>query len=199
MTPSVYIIDETLSQLMLMREEPDITDDERAAIDGQIEKWMAAEVSKVDRVRSYLLHCKMMREAAAEEKQRQVAREKQWAAREDRLKQIVQYVMEAQQRRRCEGETGVLRLQGNGGQQELIISNPDLVSDDLCDYRGWISGKAWGFLRSFLGTEWWLSWSGRQDVQMERTPHGGRIREALKLGTVPGAHLAERGSHVRVE
>lgn len=218
MTPSVYVIDETLSSLMLMREEPDLTDAERAAIDSQIEQWMAAEVEKVDRVRAYLKHCDVMIEAAQAEADAQAARAKTWMARRARLANIVQYVMEAQQRRRCEGATGVLRLQGNGGKRALTITDASLVPDEYKRVVVTFSLSQWERLVREHPTF--------AIIGEPPPPHidTAAVRKALEQkcevcgglpahepadvckacngtggGHVPGAHLAERGQHLRVE
>jgi hypothetical protein len=194
MTPSVYVIDETLSSLMLMREEEGITEEECKAIDSQIEAWMAAEVAKVTNVRAYILQCKMMRDGHRKEKEAQERQEDAWDARLKRLENIVQYVMEAQQRRRCEGPTGVLRLQGNGGKRELVISDPSLLPDEYKRVVVTFSLSQWNRLVREHPT---FSIIGDPPL-----PHidTSAVRKTLEYGdAVPGAHLAERGQHLRVE
>lgn len=229
MSPSLWDIEASILGLAEIMESQEVTEEERAAARSEMERWVKAEVGKVDRIRGFLKHCAMMEASAKDEAEVMQVRANIWENRARRLKDLVLAAMGASGQKRIEGRTGLLRVQANGGKLPLKITRADLVPENLVGYYGFIAANAWGWLRSKIGTEAWNQWSGRQDVQMERRPMQEAIRKALEMkcavcdgeghyeptgemqpkpcsecngtgrGTVPGAELEPRQNHLRCE
>lgn len=225
-TLSLYHLEQTLVELMAMLTEPDLQPEEREAIEGQIKEYVAQEVRKVDNIRGYLKHCGMMLEAAKAEARAQLDRAAKWEAKRDALKDLVKRAMEAFEVKRLEGTTGAFSLRANGGKQPVIVDNPELVPDECCQYelkrlsavvfrrivkecnlqfsaadvervprmslieaalqKPCAACAGQGCILAVRQGEGWVN------IQCETCGGSG------KQG-VPGAHLAERGNHVRVE
>lgn len=187
------------------------------SLELQIRDQVKACVRKVDGFRGYLLHANVMAAAARAEKNRQAANEKAWADTVEHLKTVALAVLNEIGESRLEGKTGAIRKQVNGGKVPVVVSVPALVPDEFCTFELTVGPEAYQALAKLLP-----SWIGRQDVLIERKPHLGRVELALKTpcsdcaGTglggsdvcrfcngsgsrgVPGAHLGERGEHIRI-
>lgn len=180
----------------------------------QIREQVRTCVRKVDGFRGYLLHAQVMASAARAEKQRQDANEKAWEDTAEHLKTVALAVLNEIGATRLEGKTGAIRKQVNGGKVPVVVSVPALVPDEFCTFELTVGPEAYQTLAKLLP-----SWIGRQDVLIERKPHLGRIEKALSEdcpncsgfaiescstcgGTgkrgVPGAHLGDRGEHIRI-
>lgn len=221
---TLWDIDDALHSLLLMREEEGITDEERAAIDGQIRVWCDAQLAKVDGIRGYLKHAKMMEEAAAAEAASLRTRAAIWEARAKRLKEFVIAIMEQRGVNRLEGRTGQLRIQANGGKRSLRITCVDLVPDEYQLVTITIPIRTWANLcRTATGVDL----KELLEIKESRAINESAVRKVLESkceacgglgiyamdgvayeceacnGTghqlVPGAELEERGSHLRVE
>ncbi len=193
---SLFQLEHELVELMALREEMVEAGEDVTACDQQIQKYVQLQLRKVDGIRAYLRHCEVMRAAAIEESGRLVRLATQWQTRHDKLKDICRETMEHFGIKRIEGQRGSLSLRGNGGFAALTITDESLIPEELCDYRGVISGTAWKELGEILFSSLKANvdhWKGRQDVQMERHPNNGKIREALKRGPVAGVREDPRG------
>ena len=177
---SLWQIEESILGLSEIIESPDTTEEEKQAARAEIERWAEAEVAKVDRVRAFLRHCKVMEDAAKFEAMTMKSRGERWGERAKRLKEICMAVMDRRGVKRLEGQSGVLRIQVNGGKVALKITNEGLVPEEYVGYHGYISSTAWRILRSLISANAWDLWSGRQDVQMERRPMQEAMRKILE-------------------
>ncbi len=208
---SLFQLKTELVGLMQLREEPELSDEERAAIDGQIKAYVSAELRKADNIIGYLRHCAVMKKAANEEARRVTNLEKMWENREQRLKDLCQTLMIEFGEKRLEGQRGAIMLKGNGGLQGLDLA-PALLPEEFVLYRGWMSSEAYAAIPEQI--------RGRQDFQFEREPKQGAIREALNKPCpwrrcegkdpecphcggdgkyhVTGARLRDRGSHIEI-
>ena len=190
---TLWDIDDALHSLLLMREEEGLTDEERAAIDGQIKLWCDAQVTKVDGIRAYLKHAKLMEEAATAEAAALRAKAAVWEARAKRLKEFVMAIMEQRGVKRLEGRTGQLRIQANGGKRALKITREDLVPDEYREAVIRMPAKAWLSLKN---PEVLIQYGATVGFRTDESA----VRKALESGGhVPGAELAERGQSLRVE
>jgi len=205
---------------------------------GPLEKTIAEyfthEVTrdKIDSVIGYIRYCEEMRRLALLESDRLKSLAESYETQAAWLKDTVKGVLEMSGQKRLEGLTaGSLTLRANGGKQAVTITDASLVPEEYVQYEGRISGAALKWLRLKFGplekySDFDVFW-GRQDVQMERIPHKGRIGEALSkpcddcngYGTkggergdpvcdscggdgkarVPGARLEPRGNFVAVK
>ncbi len=191
---SLFQLEHELVELMALREEMAEAGEDVTACDQQIQEYAKRELRKVDGIRQYLRHAQIMEEAAKAEAARLEVLARRWKAKGEWLKGICQGVMEHFGIKRIEGQTGSLSLRGNGGFAPLTITDESLIPEELCEYRGVISGRAWIDMESyFISRDCMESWRGRQDVQMERHPNNGKIREALKRGPVAGVREDPRG------
>lgn len=185
---SLWNIEAELANLLDLREEMAERGEDLTHMDVAIREYVAREVRKVDNIRGYLKHCEMMAGAAKAERDLQATHYQQWLGRMDRLMEACQFVMEAMswqngKSRRLDGKTGSLLLKTNGGAQAVVITKPELIPEELVQYEGRISGEAWAALAKMIYgcgmTPWFDHWKLRQDMQMERIPHKGRIAQAL--------------------
>lgn len=207
---------------IMLSEDEDVT-----ALNAEIALYFSHDVTKdkIDQALGATRYCDAMAAIATAEAQRLTALADSWIRQKDWLKSAVKGTLELSGKKRLEGNTaGYFLLKGNGGTQPVEITNASLLPEELVQYEGRISGKAW-FAVTCQMSETWLC---RSDVQMERVPHKGRIAEALQqkcercrgLGTVvvsgapspckcsecdgdglarvPGAHFAPRNSHVEI-
>ncbi len=197
---SLFHIEQQLADLLSVREEMAAAGEDTAVCDTEIAEYVRKEVVKVDSVRGYLRHCQVIATEARAEAKRLLDWADSWENRAAYLKGIAQDAMTILGKRRLDGKHGYLLLKGNGGKQAVDITEPSLVPEDLCQYQGCVSGEAWEEMKMhFRDGQAWAHWEGRQDVQMERIPHKGRIGKALESGPVAGARLMPRGEHIEVK
>ncbi len=210
---------------------------------GPLEKTIAEYFSyqvtrdKIDSAINYVRYCETMADAAAAEADRCKALAASFRTQAQWIKDTAKSVLEMSGQKRLEGLTaGNITLRKNGGKPAVTITDVSLIPEELVQYTGTISGQAIGWLRSWMdshskvieGTRTPFEYlMDRQDVQMERIPHKGRIGEALAgkcsqcngvgapwnnsasvpctacdgdgLARVPGARLEPRGNCVIVK
>ena len=219
---TLWSIEDSLVQLIGAREDAlsdmGISEDERRdqlqVIDNALADYIRQEITKVDNVRSYLLHCRLMADAARAERAAMEARVRLWEARESRLKEICILALDSAAKKRVEGKTGSLSVRGNGGVQPLVIYQPDIVPDEQCVWAGTVGPATWRRIQMLAIAD--------PQTKLERQPSNAAIREALgkpcpECGTfpapsdacqtcggtgtmgVPGAHLEPRGRSLVVK
>ena len=213
---TLWTIEDSLVQLVGAREDtaadPNICEEERAdqlrAIDTALADYIRQEITKVDNVRSYLLHCRLMADAARTERAAMEARVRLWEDREARLKGICIAALDAAEKKRVEGKTGSLSVRGNGGLQPLVVDQPEMLPDEVCVWSGTVGPAVWRKIQMLAITD--------PATKLDRQPSNAAIRESLGKpcpecgalpapsdacqtcgGTgmmgVPGAHLESRG------
>lgn len=200
---TLWDIERTLADLMIAREDAQ-TDEERAACDESIAVYVKAEIAKVDGLRAYLKHCEMMQHHAGSEAALQAAREKAWAQRRERLKDRIVEVLDAIGRKRVEGRTGILRIQGNGGVKPLVVQVPGMVPDEMMAATVRLRLSQAKALFEDIGR---CNWPDEDELKARfweaitsATPNEFLIRRALEAGeAVPGCFLDDRGRHLRCE
>jgi hypothetical protein len=231
---TLWSIEDSLVQLVGAREDAasdiGISEDERRdqlqVIDNALADYVRQEITKVDNVRSYLLHCRLMADAARAERAAMEARVRLWEARESRLKEICILALDSVAKKRVEGKTGSLSVRGNGGVQPLEISgwnkdsarwadsDPGLLPDEVCVWAGTVGPLTWRRIQMLAIAD--------PQTKLERQPSNAAIREALGkscpecgelpapsdacqtcggTGTmgIPGAHLEPRGRSLVVK
>jgi len=172
---SLWDIETGLLDLLAAREEAD-TPEAIEAVEQALAEYASREVAKVDNIRGFIRHCEMVAAAARQEAADQAARARMWEGRRDRVKAMVQTVMEATGQKRIEGRTGSLLMKGNGGLAPLVVTNPDQVPDECCKYVGWIGARGWAALQESADAHGWQP----HDFQLERVVDNERVRDALK-------------------
>ncbi len=149
--------------------------------------------AKVDRCRAYDLHAEMMENAAAAEEKKQAANRQMWKNRRELLKRISMITMEEIGKDRLEGKLGCIRAQVNGGKVALLIPQPELLPSEYCQWEGTWSANVWETMKTYR-------FDKLPGINMKRIPDTDAIRAALESGEgVPGASLAPRGKHCRIE
>ncbi len=172
---TLWDIEQSVAQLMALLDDPEIAEEERAVAVAELERWVCAEVRKVDAIRAVLRNCDQ-REAEAlaavadarQELERQRARAAVFSNRRDRIKAMVMAAMGAMGLRKIEGKTGRLRIQDNGGKQALKITNEPLVPDEYRVFSFRLSATQWQFLQRLIGSTY-----------ADSTPAGAILRAML--------------------
>lgn len=192
---SLFDIEQGLAAVLSEYEDCE-SDAERANVQQAIEAYVAAEVAKVDGIRSYLRHCGIMATAAKEEAQRFNERARAWEARESRLKEACLRVMDSAGKKKLEGNTGTLLVKGNGGLAPLNKTDESMIPDECCYFVGKVAAPLW--LRTVKQCPWLENEFAGDSVKMERTVDNKLVRDALAKGPVAGAFLGERDRHLEV-
>ncbi len=236
-TLSLYKLDAELTDLLSYRAEriedrdSPASAEELEAVDGAIAAYMEQLPRKVDGVASVLRYFDEQVEFADREIKRLRARKTQFEENAQRLKDCAAIVLEKQPMpakgcRKLVGSHSTLMLKGNGGVQPLVISQPDLIPDNLCRMEGWVNQELWDLAVDMVRTS---STRGTRinDYSLSRVPIPALVREALiqpcatcdgsgeivndgpysacadcsgsGRASVPGAHLEARGFHVEVK
>jgi hypothetical protein len=228
---SLFQIDLQLQELLEYKqarsEDPDSppTEEELAAVDGEIEQYMGALARQVDGTAGLLLAWKAQREAIVAERARLKVLLERIEARDARLRSYVAQVMgresaPAKGPRRLRGNTSELVLRASGGPAPLLIPQPELVPHELQTVEITLRYDLWQELVRGASAE--LAEYIRGDVRQKVAPSNTLIRQELAKpcpacrgigsinGTVcaecdasgrksvPGAYLAERGSWVEI-
>jgi hypothetical protein len=221
---SLYRIDETLAQLLMLREEMAKDGEDTAEVEKQIAEYMEALPAKVSGVCAIFRMWKSQVAAIKAEEERLYGLRKRVEAHEARLKGYVAEILERQPEpakgsKKLAGADGsALILKGKGGVQPLQYNSEKLPAE-YCDVTVTMTWDTWRCLCHQVKIE---------ILGQERTePSHQRIREALAQpcpacggkgfdqapgygdetcescgGTgkqgVPGATLLPRGSHVEI-
>lgn len=241
---SLWAIDDTIAQLMEMREEitermiiaGDATSqseqatanrEELVAIESELSRYLnEALPAKVDGIRGFLRQDEAVAEAAEAEAKRLKAIAEARRGRIARLKDYLLAAMHAAGKKKLEGRSGgSITVCGNGGVAQLVIDNPEIVPDEYCRWRGWVSCNAWEAMKIYR-------FDKLPGCELKREPDAALIRAALDLNClkcdgngvveqsdgidwddsenpckacggsgkagVPGAHINGRGEHVRI-
>lgn len=194
---SLWQIDNTIAELVSMREEVQ-TDEERAAIDGQIEHWVTQELQKFDRCYGYI-----RREEQQAEIARQVAREAVgWQHTHEnralRMRATILRVMQARNQRHAEGPgVGSFTVRSNGGLQPLEITDEAKIPPTFRMVEVRMDQSTWEAVQLFLeGQEVILR---KLLATVKVSIDNKRVRAALEAGEdVPGAFLGPRGTSLMV-
>lgn len=166
----LYDVEKQLVELMEFRDSEDLDPEARATVEAEIDRYIAAELSKVDNIRGYLRHCEMMAGAARQEADRQASRARRWESRIDRITSSCVKALRDAGKTKVEGRTGILRAQKNGGKLALEITD-----------------------EKQLPTEY-------TPMVITYPVDNEKLRADLESGKyVPGAKLGERGYHLRTE
>lgn len=169
-------------------------DEELQTITTLIRDYVSREIQKVDgiakAVKEYTARAKA-RKQAAEEMAASAARDSETV---DRIKEMVLEVMQQFGEKKLPGRLFTITRQGNGGQQALTISQPDLVPD--------------AFKRVLVSMPlmyWDALVEQRPGLTHSATvkavePNREAIRNQLEHGEgVMGCKLEDRGEHIRIE
>lgn len=116
-----------------------------------IRQYMEALPAKVDRVAAVLRYFDEQVEWADREIKRLRTRKSAIEENADRLKDCVAAVLEKQPLpakgcRKLAGQHSTLMLKGNGGVAPLVISQPELIPDELCEWTGKLPNRVYVML-----------------------------------------------------
>lgn len=109
---SLFQIEQEKAELIAFREEC-VTDEERTAVDRQIQEYVGAEIRKVSGIAALLKFFKSNAEAAKAEQDRVAKQRAKWEGRYERLKAMVLGVMQTLEIQKVESATDRLRRQKN--------------------------------------------------------------------------------------
>lgn len=210
-------IEQSISGLLEILEDPAITEEERAVAQDQLVHWIGEELSKVDRVRGFIRHCIAMGSSAESTAKEYTARARLWDERKCRLSDLCMLVMEERGVKKLEGAGGLLRIQINGGKQALTISDEKLIPDEFRVMRITAPVKLlqWLPLQKLQAAGARVSYEiDEQKVRTALAEPCPACTGIISLDTtidncpacggsgkagVPGAHLEPRGSHLRLD
>ncbi len=184
---SLHRIEDELMQLIQAREDAaaeGLMPEELKVFDAEIDRYVAAEVRKVDGIAHAINGALAFAAEAQREADRLADRAKAWKARADRIKAATLYAMQMHGVRVLETSTNRLRVQANGGVAPLEV-NAEVLSPEYLDVMVKMPVSEAIRLELTFNASW---------------PSQERIREALKRGeNVIGAKLGEWGVHLRCE
>jgi hypothetical protein len=101
----------------------------KAEAELDIQRYLEAEVKKADNIAGYLAQCQAQQAAAKAEIERLRQRAQLWEAREGRVRQYTQSVMERFDLRKVEGNTATFSLRA--APPSVIVSDPNLVPNEF--------------------------------------------------------------------
>src|SRR4029077_15101407 len=101
------------------------TDEQRAECNAEIERYVRAQIDKVDNFCRFLSHLESQIDLAEREIKRLKARETAFANLEERLKQYAIYTLQRMNLRKMDGDTSKLALRTN--QPGVEIDNAELI------------------------------------------------------------------------
>ena len=147
---SLWAIEASVAQLLQIIDDPEAQEEERSVAIAELERYVAAEVKKVDAVRAVIRHCEReeaealaAKKMALQEAELQSGRAQVFASRRDRIKRMVMAAMEFMGVRKLEGRTGRLRVQANGGKQALTITDRSLIPAEYEDVVVRMPARIW--------------------------------------------------------
>jgi hypothetical protein len=222
---SLYTIDSQLEELIEYRQsrtedaDTPATEEELAAVDGEIKSYLAVLAKKVDGVTGLLLEWRARREAIVAERARLKTLLARIEARDARLRGYVEMIMSRQPApdrgpRRLRGNTSELVLRANGGPVPLLVQQPDLVPHEFQIAEITMRFDLWEQLLRSADLE--LAERITADAKLKVQASNTLIRQELDSpcpacggagcaecgGTgsksVPGAYLGPRGSWIEV-
>ncbi len=152
--------------------------DERVSCLRDIERISEALVKKTDDLASVLRRMKADSTFLKSEETRLHARRKAVDESLDRLKGYTQSTMERHGWKHLKTAKNTIAIRGNGGVQPLVISQPDLLPDELCTWRGELSNRMLDF--ALLAIEHINDERAAEFLALfTRQPSNSLIREAL--------------------
>lgn len=216
---SLHRIETELMQLLEAREQAEADGElpeNLKVFDVEIQRYVDAEIRKVDGVARAIRAAYSFAEEARFERERLEAREKAWTARAERIKAAALYAMQAAGVKVIETATNKLRLQKNGGLQPLEIDDEESLP---VQFRVATVTMSLRLLRSICRDL--TEAQSREIAKTVTSADTGALRAALSqremcpahdgmgcevcggLGVlpkkIPGARLLDRGVHLRVE
>lgn len=103
------------------------TETERQQIRTAIEAYLKAEVTKVKRIRAYVLHEEAKAKAKREEAARQIAGAEACERHIEHVKAFCMRTLQEIGKDRVETNDGRIRIQGNGGKRSMEIYDENLL------------------------------------------------------------------------
>jgi hypothetical protein len=130
---TLFHIESELYDLIQFREsvetDPDMSPQDQKesleAINSQIERYLRAEIAKVDGIAALLREFEARQQIAKDEAKRILERSKMWGERHDRLESMVLDVMLQTGQKRLDGRDSTFRLQRNPASVD--VRQPDLL------------------------------------------------------------------------
>lgn len=144
---TLYGIEQALLDLAAIVTDPEAAPEEREVAEQELQRYLAAEVAKVDGVRAFVRHCEAMAAEADKEAKATAQRAKIWQNRADRVKGFAMAAMQEAGKTKLEGAAGSLSIQANGGLQALTITDPALVPDEYKTFTLEMAHAEWKVLK----------------------------------------------------
>src|SRR6266568_4968994 len=197
---SLYTIDDTISQLIILREEA-TTDEERVVIDGQIEEWIGRELCELQRSDGCYGLIRHEEQQAAMAYAVEVEASK-WRSihrdRAERVRDMVKAVMEKRGVKKVEGAVGSFMVRANGGVRPMEPVNESKVPDEYRIFTLKLSAHLWKALQIVVTHSADGAYLLRMLLSVLTTSVDiSAVRKALEAGEeVPGAKLGERGTNL---
>lgn len=144
---TLFVIERQLQELVAAREECE-TDEERKVVDGELQRYITAEIKKVDGIASYIRYCQSQEDAADAEIDRLKARREVWKNRRERLRMGVLAVMQTFGERKLDGKTATLAIRLN--PPSVITSAIELIPSEFTRNRIVADGEIWKMIVKVL-------------------------------------------------
>lgn len=215
------LIDQREDALERARAGEDVMD-ELSVVDGLIMAYVKAEVKKVDGIAYAVKEFESRSAVRAQEAAKLHAQANRDAETAKRIKAMVLQVMQEFNEKKLPGKLFTITRQANGGVAPLAIAQPDLIPDRFQFVSIRMSLEEWKKVRGLLEKKKVVCEAGQPE------PNNGAVRAALesagkqesalhleaagkgwtedqlshalsKVERVPGAHLEDRGEHIRIK
>ena len=192
---SLYHIEAEMAELGELYQEAlaDGAEADALAIQGQLQRYVAAEVQKVDNCAGFIRYAKDMGERIAAEEDRLAKARRAWERITDGVKAMVLGVMQQTQQRKLQGKFSRFRIQKNS-QDAVVIDDPAKVPPEFLRVTVTTNLEAWlNFQEMFPLDAKIMTQLGTPEISLSR------VKQAIDGGReVPGARLV-RNEHLRVE
>lgn len=146
---TLWQIEEEKLALIELRDEC-ATEEERAAVDAEVRKYVEAEISKVHRVAGLMRYFDAFVDTIKAEQERLAKKRAMWEGHYGRVRQMVLEVMQARGLRKIEGGTERFRIQKNGAKS-VVVDDPAVIPDEYVRANIKMSMKNWKALLAAAG------------------------------------------------
>ena len=188
---SLLQIEDTIVSLQSLYESSE-TDEERAVAEQEIQRFILAELRKVNGIAFTIRAFEKKAEFARQERDRLAKRVHHWEGRVQALKNYVLWALNKEELKRVESTLSVLRRHGQA--DKVKIDDPSLIPEEFVRLTVQFNASDWNALKECVPALCATGKVKESEFMLDQ------IGKALKRKEeVPGARLLTDQEHLRVE